>query len=315
MNSNVNESICNRGNTKIPSKIEFNEEKDKIRIVLDGEKIQVENMQKDYNAFEGWAIAAHICTKGHVVLDIDQERKFKYDEYIGNGHLCRFLYRIMKFRKQYGKWFELSQYLQTEVDKFEKYLTSGKFVNNIGSKDAGNKGKKDDENAVEEKLAATGVLKRVIKCIDIGNGEVHRQLPVGLFAEEIKRDNAVFTGGKSAIDLWTIKDDEINIVELKTKNKMIGIITEIFFYSNYIYDLVREDGLFQLSQISNPKDNLRGYEEIVNSELKQINGIMLADDNNYHPWVCDESLAILNDNGNPNLNYFLENYSLDNLIG
>lgn len=313
MDSNVNEAICNLRN--ISSIIQLKEEKGKIRILLDGEKVQVENMQEDYNAFEGVAIAAHICTKGHVILDIDQERKFKYNEYIGNGHLCRFLYRIMKFRKQYGKWFELSSYLQTEADKFEKYLKSGDFVNNIGSKDAGNKGKKDDENAVEEKLSATGVLKRVVKCIDIGNGEVHRQLPVGLFSEEAKEKNRVFIGRRAAIDLWVIKDDEINIVELKTKNVMIGIITEIFFYSNYVYDLVREDGLFQLSPIQNKKNNLRGYEEIANSTLRQINGIMLADDNNYHPWVCDESLAILNDNGNPNLKYFLENYSLDNIIG
>ena len=33
----------------------------------------------------------------------------------------------------------------------------------------------------------------------------------------------------------------------KTNNRMIGIVTEIFFYSNYVYDLVSEDGLFALN--------------------------------------------------------------------
>ncbi len=62
---------------------------------------------------------------------------------------------------------------------------------------------------------------------DIGQGEVFRQLPVGLFDSKTKKK--VFTCGHSAIDLWNRNGDTINIVELKFRQHKIGIITEIFF--------------------------------------------------------------------------------------
>ncbi|MCR5746905.1 MAG: hypothetical protein K6G03_04295 [Lachnospiraceae bacterium] len=301
------------GSTKIPSALKIEEiGSGSTRIVLDGKKVQGKNMQIDGNAFEGWAIATRVCTNGRVILDVD--KKFTFDRYIGKGHLCRFLYRAMRFSQQYSEWFALSDYLKSEVDKFEQYLKSGKYVNNVGKKDAGDKGKYDDENAVEAKLAEDGVLRKVIKSIDIGAGKVYRQLPVGLFSERVAKETSVFTRGKSAIDLWNIDCDEINIVELKTKNKMIGIITEIFFYCNYIYDFVREERLFSLSAIPKGKDNHRGYEEIVDSKIRKVNGIMLADYDNYHPWVNEESLDVLNKNNNSDLNYYLDNYHLKIVI-
>lgn len=313
MKTAIETALCKLRGTITPSSLEFVEDKGVVRIILNGKKVQEKNMQEEGNDFEGWAIASHICSNGEIVLDIAKGTEFQYGDYIGNGHLCRFLYRIMKFSKQYEKWFRLSPYLQAEADKFEKYLRNGKFVNNVGTGDAGNKGKYDDENAVEARMADPGVLKSVVKSIDVGKGTVYRQLPVGLFEEKIARNKSVFTGGKSAIDLWNIKDDEINIVELKTKNRMMGIITEIFFYSNYIFDLVSEDGLFQLSAVPKGKGNHRGYEEIYNSKIKKVNGIMLADNGNYHPWVC-KCLSVLNDNGNSNLNYQCENYHLKDVI-
>lgn len=189
-------------------------------------------------------------------------------------------------------------------------------MNNIGTGEAGNKNKYDDENAVEAKLAEQGVMRSVIKGVDIGNGNVYRQLPVGLFAGGVKRANSVFTGGKSAIDLWVRNEDTINVVELKTNNPMMGIITEIFFYSNYVYDFLRKDKkLFTLNEIPKGKDNHRGYEEIWNNkdQIYKVNGIMLADDRKFHPWV-EKCLEILKDNGIDDLNYYMESYHLNVII-
>ena len=254
----IEDKICEKGATKIPSNLRIEENGEIVQITLNSKKIQEKNMQKSGNDFEGWSIAAYACTKRNVVLCVDGDLSIS-EKYVGKGHLCRFLYRVMKFSEQY-KWLELSDDLKKESGKFKSYLQSRRFMNNIGSGEAGNKNKNDDENAVEVKMAEKGILRSVIKSIAIGDGKVYRQLPVGLFVDKVGRDNAVFTGGKSAIDLWSINGSAFNVVELKTNNPMIGIVTEVFFYSNYIYDLVMPDGLFVLNELPKGKRDHRGYE-------------------------------------------------------
>ena len=311
----IEEKICEKGATKIPSNLKIEEDGETVRITLNAKRIQEKNMQEPGNDFEGWAIATYACAQKKVVLCVDGDFGISEAEYIGKGHLCRFLYRVMKFSEQY-KWVQLSEGLKNELGKFKSYLQAHRFTNNIGKGEAGNKNKYDDENAVEAKMAEDGVLRSVVKSINIGNGKVYRQLPVGLFEDKVGRNSAVFTGGKSAIDLWTRNGNEINIVELKTNNPMMGIVTEIFFYSNYIYDLVMPDGLFTLNDLPKGKEDHRGYEEIWNSreQIAKINGIMLADYKKLHPWIDEELRKILNDNGMETLKYYIESYHLQEII-
>ncbi len=310
----IEKMICEEGATRIPSNLKIEEDGDAVRITLNADKIQKRNMQESGNDFEGWAIASRVCTNREIVLCTDKSLAIQKSSFIGMGHLSRFLYRIMKFSEQY-KWFHLSEDLQKDVSVFKEYLQSGQFTNNIGTGEAGNKNKYDDENAVEAKMAEDGVLRKVIKGIDIGNGKVYRQLSVGLFEGTVSRYNAVFTGGKSAIDLWSRDGDSINVVELKTNNPMMGIVTEIFFYSNYIFDLVRPNGLFSLNEPTKRKKGHRGYEEIWNNreQLRKVNGIMLADEGKFHPWV-EKCSSILNDNNTDELNYYVENYHLEVIV-
>lgn len=310
----IEDKICEKGATKIPSNLKIEEDGEVIRITLNAKRVRGKNMQEPGNDFEGWSIAAYACSQKNVVLCVDGGISTS-GEYLGKGHLCRFLYRVMKFSEQY-KWFRLSENLKNEVEKFKSYLQSHIFTNNIGSRKAGNKNKFDDENAVEAKLAEEGLLRSVVKSIDIGCKKVYRQLPVGLFEDKVGRYNAVFTGGKSAVDLWSRNGNAINVVELKTNNPMMGIVTEIFFYSNYVYDLVMPDGLFTLNAL--PKDNAdhRGYEEIWNNRecFRKINGIMLADYGKFHPWIDEELRTVLNDNGLNMLKYYIENYHMQIII-
>ncbi len=318
----IEKELTDLGNTIIPSKLRItdNEADGFIGLILDGRRVQKENMQKDGNDFEGWAISIHLCAekmgiKKKVRMDIDEKKRFVYEKYKGNGHLGRFLYRAMKFSRQYGDWFELSDYLKEEVNKFETYLENGTFVNNIASGAAGSKKREVDENAVEERMAEPGLLRKIVKNIDIGVNSVYRQLPVGLFDGKVSTVNRVFTGGSSAIDLWTESGDEITVVELKTKNVMMGIVTEIFFYSNYVFDLLRDDGLFKMSEPPKGNKELRGYRELYDDRPKKVNGIMLADDNHFHPWVLNGICEVLNDNGIEDLNYYIESYPYKDIIG
>lgn len=293
--------------TLIPEKLTIDIKDNKVIIELDGKMIVEENMQVVCNAFEGWAIASHICSGKKVVLLVNNHSLFPSDGYIGHGHFNRFIYRIMKFTEQYS-WFSVETTLNAEIDNFSKFLDKKDLVNNIPTKEAEETDRISDENSVEAKLAENGILRSVLgNNPDIGEGTVYRQLPVGLFYGEKTRNTSIFTSGHSAIDLWKRNGKTLNVIELKYKNSMIGIITEIFFYSNYMLDLLDANGLFKLADSAG--ESSRGYNELEKG-IGKINGIMLAD--RYHPCVDCRCLFELNQNNiNDKLKYYKAEYRAD----
>lgn len=297
----------------LPDGVRFilDENKTQCRMKLNPKRIQTENMQQDSNAFEGWAIALHIALEkpGTIILDIDGT--FEDIAYETNGHWGRFLYRALRFSEQY-EWFELMGEVKKVVGKFNTYITANYFTNNLAEGEAGEKQSHGDENNVEAVLAKEDkLLQSVIGDVfDIGENKVYRQLPVGLFKiseSEITKKPPfkclekmkVFTGGKSAIDLWTWDKNRFEVIELKTKNPMMGIITEIFFYTNYMYDFLVENKENRRFRLNNPKKNNkddRGYLNISENKFTEILGIMLADQ--YHSILENPKvLEVLNCNG------------------
>ena len=287
---------------KLPSDMEFEIEEGtmRCRIVLNVQKMKDENMQGDDKAFEAWAIAMHIVLdeSGIIILDADGEINGNPDD--EKGHWYRFLYRALRFSEQYGDWFKLSERIEVLVRNFKEYLENNCFINNVPCSEAKTKDK--PESRMEEIFSQNGKLKNAVGS-HIGDNEVNRQLPVGLFHVEesinSKKNynpndkNRIFTGRSSAIDLWTWNGDEFFVIELKAdENNKMGIISELFFYSNYMYDfLVRKS--FMLSEPSNH----RGYSNILEhkDEFKKVCGIMLADE--FHSIIEDERvLDVLNDN-------------------
>lgn len=268
------------------------------------------NMQKDNMAFEGWACVLYEMLKytqsdlPRILLDLDED--LDVQEYLGNGHICRFLYRLLRFEEQYGKWFCLSDRLEKEVRKFGEFIKNNKFINNRGEGEAGNKTKHNKENVQEERLSQPGEVRKLAEeqCdFDFGNNPVYRQLRVGLFCgDKVDPSQVIFPGNKSAIDMWSWNESAFEVIELKTENKKIGIVTEIFFYCNYMRDLLLEDGEFKLNK-DVPKDD-RGYHILVENNFTKIRGIMLADI--YHPFTGKGSkiLDVLNDNGNTPIEYY-----------
>ena len=279
-----------------------------VILKLNGKTIKEDNMQTASNAFEGWACAIRAKENKEVVLDVDKETISEIclndSEYTaaGNGHICRFLYRVIKFQEQY-KWFSLTENLKGIVKDFNDYLSKKdiSFVNNPPTKDAEDNSNK--ENLIESKLAEKQKLREIIG--DTIDSDVYRQLPVGLFVNEKSKDNAIFTCGHSAIDLWSIKDDTISIVELKAKNRMIGIITEIFFYVNYMNDFISPRSQYRFefakplkySQDSDDRGYSKLYDSTKNEEIKKVVGIMLADDEDgFHTYIDQSVIDVMNDN-------------------
>lgn len=257
------------------------------------------NMQDDAAAFEAWALIikaeADYRKKNlkKIVLSVKGVSDSNYNivkPY--NGCLGRFLYRILKFKEQYGEWFDLSDILKGYRDNFISYLSEDhEFKNNVPSREAEtNEDKlwnKGLEKYVEWKFATDNELKENILGLD-KDTIIDRQLPVGLYEDEVKKDNVVFTGRSAAIDFWALDDKEkvINVYELKTKNKMVGVLTEIFFYSNYVNDIFVNqkigDGYGKIvkSKIKNAgkKVSHRNYEKLeIDLTNYKVNGIMICD--------------------------------------
>ena len=257
------------------------------------------NMQDDAAAFEAWALIikaeADYRKKNlkKIVLGVKGVSNSDYNiAKPSNGCLGRFLYRILKFKEQYGEWFDLSDMLKGYRDNFISYLSGEhEFKNNVPVGEAEtneyklwNKGL---EKYVEWMFGTDNELKENILGL-AKDTIIDRQLPVGLYEDEVKKDNVVFTGGSAAIDFWALDDKEkvINVYELKTKNKMVGVLTEIFFYSNYVNDIFVNqkigDGYGKIvkSKIKNAgkKVSHRNYEKLeLDLTNYKVNGIMICD--------------------------------------
>ncbi len=296
---------------KLPSGINFSINESTCKIVLDAEIISKTNMQADCNAFEGWSIAMYIAMKKQGIASPCVELEISGDFDNKKGHKERFLYRALRFSAQYSTWFTLSDRLKNETAAFAGFMQKNILTNNIGYGDAGVKNVHNTENVIEKLLSENGNLSRVIGSGIVGSNKVYRQLPVGLFINEVSTDNAVFTGRHSAIDLWTWNGSVFDVVELKAHNAMMGLVTEIFFYSNYMRDLLTDGGAFSINKAVKNK-NTRGYAELIrlhdDKAIGSICGIMLADA--FHPIINEDFLNTLNAN-NVNIQYQKAMYNSD----
>lgn len=313
-----------------PGDIGLKIEGKEITLILKPEAVGLakdnKNMQDNAACFEGWAVALKAKSKDwKIILKVESDlHEFKIEEdgtVKENGHYGRFLYRALRFSEQYD-WFSLEESLERVVTNFKDNYLENKSVflcNNVPYQKAGKNGKiecyiealmAESKNGKEAFLNS---LKKTKEEEDINpKQQVYRQLPVGLFLGEVKEGNQVFTGGASAIDLWTLKGDTLQVIELKADNRMVGIITEIFFYSNYMYDLL----IKKTFQSTEPKFNNskrirnRGYDILKKANIQKIEGFMLSND--YHPLITSDALDVLNaGRKNDKIQYFKAEYDFD----
>ena len=240
------------------------------------------NMQDTRACFEAWCLIIKAKTSNsglEIELDVDGITVASYPGgKPANGHLGRFLYRILKFSEQYAGWFQLSPILDNLKNKFKTYLDSHTFVTSAPS-------------GAPKKAIANYNLESYVECLfcdsisaqkdilGLSSGTtIDRQLPVSLFDATKSNTTGVFTGGKSAIDFWAVDGDTINVYELKSDNPMVGIITEVFFYSNYVHDVFISKSLDHgKGRVEIEDGTYRSYNKII--AVKQVKGIMLSNSN------------------------------------
>ena len=324
----INAGVAKRSanSVRLPEDVEFEVAKDKIVIKLSAKAIGMcenarsySNMQSDDAAFEGWALLlyAHYAKgKGCNTIELDltkdaykqienvyEKTKGKYTK--TRLHHNRFLYRALRFSQQYKDWFALSAGLQPYVKEFNAYLSNSEFgfTNNIPNENNTNGDKPDKqtlkpdkihENDVEDVFADLNWQQNQGNsfCKKYG-GKLYRQLPVGLFeGDKPIEAKAIFTGKKSAIDLWSCNNRELNVFELKYDNKMIGIITELFFYTNFMRDMFCRGKAINFN-CQSPKE-IRGYGQLGKGKFTKVNGYMLYDEGKLHQAITNKVIDLMN---------------------
>jgi len=262
------------------------------------------NMQEDGAAFEGWALILKTKTKYKtIILDADEETKSLPEPELKAGHYNRFLFRVMCFAECYD-WFAVSDKIMYAVERFKSnfYSDGHILVNNLGEGEAGDNA--NLENYFEGLLVKPDISKKLT-----GLSQLYRQLPVGLFlksdsdANDISDTNRIFTGGKSAIDLWGLNNDTLSIYELKVKNDKVGVLTELFFYACYVHDMYCVSGQSFMTP-RKPKETekyCRGYNILYNNRnnIAGVKAYILAD--NLHPSIGDDVVYTMKDMQGKNL--------------
>lgn len=278
------------------------------------------NMQEGPAAFEAWALLIHTHCGLCVQLDVIEDARPLAPPY--HSHYGRFLYRAMKFSEQYSDWFSLTDPLKACVNAFQVWLYGKNFCNNYPTKKpkAGTSLEYQVEMAFaeckygREKLTSLSAQSGTL----LEKGSIYHQLPVGLFEGEKRQENSVFTYGKSAIDLWGLTADGIAIYELKARNRMVGILTELMFYANYMYDLYVSRNTMQPMPAEDQKGRkitdtgiLRGYNSLYdgycNGRFTTIHAAMLTDE--LHPLITPDVIELMN-TGHSSIRYYDLRYAL-----
>lgn len=275
-----------RRNIKIPKGITFNIEGDSVKMKL-SEKAVSSNMQNDDGAFEGWALVLKRWGNYKNVI-VSWEKP----DLIANGHYQRFLFRLKHFSQDFNKWFSIDKDCQLFLDDL-KLKQAEKYLLNIPSK-RGDKVSPNPEAILEDRFVNNDLRESLM---NISNAvSVYRQLPVGVFENKVSKSASIFTGGKSAIDIWGFnKENELLVFELKAdNNEKVGIISELYFYV-CVLQMVRTQAFKHENCIAENEHLLKI------PATKKIKAYFLSP--TLHPLVDKEILVLLNEVVPDEINY------------
>lgn len=241
------------------------------------------NMQDDEASFDSWAIALKYHLREYIeTITIDWERDFSNGE-DGILHYNRFVYRLAKFVQTYS-WAHTAKPIPA--------IPTTLYCN-IGREKAASIDRHSPES--EGWLECKYVMDHSME-YDV----INHQFPVGIFDEKVSRTTHYTTGGKSAIDIWAIKNDCLSIFELKEpKNKPLGIISELMFYTNILDDILSHRIMYEESKNVEyaVKHDIRGFkkfhEAYEKGTINKIESIFLA--NNLHPLLSNGLIDFIND--------------------
>lgn len=291
----------NNSRLRLPSNMTFNKTEDTVYIHIEKDSLN-DNMQTPSGSFDSWAVAIKNWAKdiNYIILSWDEP------EDINNPHFQRFLYRVMKSIEVF-KWLKVGYNERDFLDGLKikedeiYFLSAPKSEVQIDAKGEA-KLEREFVNIYKEEL---------IKSSDIDNDNIYSQLPLGVFHTQVANNNEIFPAKGAQIDLWGInnKSKEFHLFELKKPDaKMIGIYSQLFFYTMVMQDFMK--GKF----IYNSKQNLdfRGLNKLVNNEFNSIKGHFLA--TKLYPLIDEGYIKIINEgfkSSGKNIEFDFLKYSLD----
>jgi len=250
-------------------------------------------MQDNGSAFESWAIALRFYLDDNIkTITIEWEDVLNNDN---NYHFNRFVYRLSKF-----------------IQTFE-WASTAKPIPQIPSVLVCNYPNKDAAKTEVHSVGSEGWIEcKYVEKYGFDYDVMNHQLPVGIFSGKVDKNTHFTTGQKSAIDIWAIKDNNLYIFELKKPgNNVLGVISELMFYTNVLQDIMSHRILYQHDakmQVA-IKKNFRGfknlYESYMSGNIENINAVILAD--TIHPLIKPELLDFINKSAR--LKYCRINYS------
>lgn len=289
-------TYSNCQSAKFPSHIDITIDKDCLTIALQT-KCTVENMQNDCAAFEAWSIILKnwIPIVNNVIIKwvVPNIKRISINEM---QHYQRFLYRVKKFCHTYD-WAEIYED-NRECLNILMIEKGNKNILNTPSKERSRKFKEKkelrdySESELEEFILSNDKTLELFKR-KFNLRLVDNQLPVGVFDSVKSKKTLIFTGGKSAVDIWGINTDgDCCLFELKDyKNTKVGALTEMLFYSFLIQDVIK--GIFKFESTT-----YKGLKEI--QEAKKVKCFLLAP--NTHPLIDKGLFKLLNDS-NANIKF------------
>ncbi len=290
---------------KLPRNISFTFDGDILHLILSKQGV-FGNMQTDGAAFEGWALIIktywNTDEEYKVCIDVNMQDEKLPDprkvfspksKYKDKGHYGRFLYRAKHFWEEFD-WVKLSPEVQTAVDLYFEKIEKDERTNHLPGDEAGI----NEHPEIQMEALFSNHPNELIKLTgDQVKGKVNRQLGCWM---ESKKDNTLqyFTASRSAMDLWNLTDNTLNIFELKTitekNNAKVGILSELFFYMEYCNDLYVNRNGFNPRPGNVDDKNDRGYYLLTQKEIKEVVGYFLT--NKYHPLVEAKVVDELNRN-------------------
>ena len=265
---------------KFPSEIDFQENNHVITLTM--QDSMAKNMQDDSAAFEGWALCLKTCLAAEPMKCCLKWNKPADPK---DPHYQRFLYRVDRFNNIFGGsdgWFFIDDegeefIVDSEIKDDKKYFLNSPTTRN---EDRRNDKTKNIESRLENEIL--GQQDNLDGLKKYCPAKLQRQLPVGLFYEEVKEKNAIFPSKHSAVDLWGTNGDDLYILELKAKgNCKVGVLSELFFYTMVLRDEQRK----KFMRESPEGELIKG--------TKQINAFILAPE--LHPFITQKVFDFLNE--------------------
>jgi len=243
------------------------------------------NLQTDSSSFEGWALALKTWLGCEVFISWTPAKDVEDRDY------QRFLYRMIRFNEAVD-WFSVA-------DDCKEYLNDslvlepggtpreapGYFLVNVPGK---RKEVEDDDVARELSELTENELEnhfflrpqRLLDCIG-WHADIMKQIPVGVFAEEVSKSSRVFPGAGGKVDLGAVDESKgVALFELKKPgNRKVGSISELLFYAHVVRDI-------QLGIFGYEEEKQRVNERRI-SGASSVTGFILAD--RLHPLLDNEA--------------------------